>query len=358
MSPIKKSRKFEARSDLLKLACVGFVVAAVVAITPALSTPAMLSVVATLLLSPVVAAFERRGHSRGAAIAAIFGGTALVCGVIGFWAAHSLMAEWDSFRESAPQYFQATLARVGQAEASWKARYSFLESIKLTASLVAWGEATGKWFLNNGAALAGDLFTCLFVVPFLTSVLLKDGRSIRKRVFELVPNRFFEASFIITTKLTTALSDYIRAKLVEAFLVGLLTGIGLWMIGAPYVIVLSVISGVTNILPYIGPIIGVLPALLMILSDPAQSALLWPLVAVYTAVNLFDMVVIFPLLVAKLVNLHPMILIVAVMVGQQYYGLVGMLISIPIATGLKVVLHEIHSAIYDTGASRRIGASL
>ena len=65
------------------------------------------------------------------------------------------------------------------------------------------------------------------------------------------------------------------------------------------------------------------------------------------------MVVIFPVIVAKLVNLHPLLLIAVVAIGQQYYGLIGMLVSIPIATACKVILGEIHSAIYEQRSARR-----
>ena len=65
-----------------------------------------------------------------------------------------------------------------------------------------------------------------------------------------------------------------------------------------------------------------------------------------------DTIVIFPWVVAKLINLHPLLLIAIVSIGQTYYGLVGMLISVPIATALKVVIHEIYLAIYEYRPSR------
>jgi len=69
-------------------------------------------------------------------------------------------------------------------------------------------------------------------------------------------------------------------------------------------------------------------------------------ILVYLVANMTDLAFIFPILVAKLVNLHPIILIVAVIIGQNYYGLVGMLISIPIAAVIKIIVQEIYSAVY------------
>src|SRR5690606_35986445 len=129
-------------------------------------------------------------------------------------------------------------------------------------------------------------------------------------------------------------------------LVGLMTTVGLILIGAPYAAVLGVIAGVTNIVPYLGPFIGAIPGILIMAIEPHYRDLLWPTVIIYLIANIIDFVFIFPVIVAKLVDLHPLMLIGAVVVGQQYYGLVGMLVSIPIAAALKVILQEFYTIIY------------
>lgn len=325
-------------------------ICAVFFLSPALSTPTLLSIVASLFLSPVVAALDRRGYSRAVSLTAIFLTTFGLLGLMGFLSAQYLSSEWDGFRESAPRYFEQTVNKLRGLEAEWKSKYALLSQIQLTDSVIRWGEATGAWFLKNGPALMGQVLTCLFIVPLLTFGLVNDGPAMHRKILEMVPNRFFEGFFIATWKIVTSFSDYIRAKLIEALLVGLLTAAGLWLVNAPYVAVLGLIAGVTNILPYIGPVIGAVPGLLIVGFDPAHAHLFWPVVAVYGVANLIDNVVIFPVVVAKLVNLHPVILIVVVMLGQEYYGLVGMLISIPLATGVKIVTQEIYNAV-----SRRRG---
>jgi putative permease len=194
------------------------------------------------------------------------------------------------------------------------------------------------------------------LVPPLTFVMLNEGRSLRQRFFQLVPNRFFESFFLVSHQITAAISDYLRAKLVEALLVGVMTTAGLLLIDAPYALVLGIVAGITNIIPYAGPVLGLVPALLAVLFDHSGQGLLWPVLIVYVVANVIDTVVIFPLVVAKLVNLHPFLLIAVVAIGQRYYGLVGMLVSTPIATACKVILTEIHTAIYEQRPSRRSSA--
>lgn len=355
---MKMSFDANLRRDILKLLCVLIVISGAVGlflVNPALSTPTLLSIVVSMLLSPWVAALERRGYPRALSITILFllGGFVMAAG--GFAALRSVDTEWASFKANAPVYFQSSIQKLRELEISAKERFPFLSSAHPTDALVEWGRDTGKWFVTNGPKLMGDLISWMFLVPILTFVMLNDGRMMRRRVFQLVPNRFFETTFLMTHAISTALSDYLRAKLVEALLVGVMTTIGLAIVGAPYSIVLGVVAGVTNIIPYAGPVIGAVPGIMIVMLDPSHSHLVWPVTLVYSIANIIDMVVIFPVIVAKLVNLHPLLLIAVVIVGQQYYGLIGMLISIPIATAVKVVLIEIYSAVYEQkGARKRV----
>jgi putative permease len=347
----------QLRLDIIKLAFVAVAVvglAAIFIVSPALSTPTFLSVVISMILSPWVASLERRGLSRGISIVLIFAGIALILGTLGFWAAASFQAEWTSFKEKAPEHFHSAILGLRGIEEGAKARYPFLDSVHPTDSLLAWGQNTGRWFAENGAAMAASILTWILIVPPLTFVMLNDGRAMRQRFFHLVPNRFFESFFLVSNEITTAISDYLRAKLVEALLVGMMTMAGLLLVKAPYALVLGIGAGLTNIIPYIGPLIGAAPALLIALFDSSGQGLLWPVAIVYIAANVVDTVVIFPLVVAKLVKLHPLLLIAVVAIGQQYYGLIGMLISIPIATACKVIITEIYSAIYEQRSGRRV----
>jgi putative permease len=349
----KKPPESRLKIDLTRLACLLLALSApflVLYFVPGLMTPTLISVACTLVLSPIVEALERRGLSRTVSILVCFAGITVLLGGGSVWLTHSIRQEWDTLEQKAPAYFNATVAKLRTYEATLKERYPALESLHPTDSLVAAGQKTGALFLKHSPEIMGALATCLFIAPFLTFVLLRDGRSIRKRIFELVPNRFFESTFMMSSRIITSISDYIQAKLVEALLVGILVFGGLAMVNAPYSLVLGLIAGITNIVPYLGPIFGLIPAVLIVAFEPSYSSLFWPVIGVYTAANIIDNVVIFPVLVAKLVNLHPLILIIAVMIGGQYYGMVGMLVSIPVATALKVILQEVYSVVYDQGA--------
>ncbi|MGZ3698384.1 MAG: AI-2E family transporter, partial [Bdellovibrionota bacterium] len=172
------------KRDLIKLACLMATIAGAVGIfivTPALSTPTVLSIVIAMLLSPLVAALERRGWSRALAIAVIFLGFGAAFAVLAWWGIQGGQAEWYSFKEKAPEHFQTAITKLRAFETSMKGHYPFLQSVHPTDSLLGYGQNTGKWFVQNGPALVGSFVTWLFILPPLTFVMLNDGRAIRQR---------------------------------------------------------------------------------------------------------------------------------------------------------------------------------
>lgn len=351
---MNKSSDQYLRRDILKLICLGSAIAGTVAIfivNPSLSTPTLLSLGLSILLSPLVTTLERKGYSRTLAIIFIFSILSFIIFTFGFLGIQSFLNQWNLFKEKLPQEFQLFIFKLRTFETQLKYHYPFLKSIHPTDTILNWGYETSQWFVDHGPTLMGNIISSIFIIPPLTFVLLNEGRSIRKKFFQLVPNRFFESFFMITTDITTAISNYIEAKMIEATLVGLLVALGLALVKAPYAIVLGVFAGITNIVPYLGPLLGVVPPLFIAAFDTHQTGAALSVGLVYLIANLIDMMIIFPLIVAKLINLHPLLLIAVVAVGQQYYGLVGMLISIPLATALKVILHEIYTVVYEQHSS-------
>jgi putative permease len=350
------SLDLQFKRDLLKLAFLSLALlgtASVFMMAPSLSSPTLLAVVASMILSPGVSALERRGNSRNFSIFLIYLVILVIFISIGFWGMKTGMEEWSSFKIAAPDHFHSAIRNLRSFELYMKTQYSFLNSIHPTDTLLKAGNDTGKWFVDHGASLVGSLLSWILITPLLTWVLLSEGRKLRRRFFQLVPNRYFELYFLITFKVLTGVSDYLRAKLIEAVLVGFMVTVGLFIINAPYSVVLGILAGVTNIIPYVGPVFGAIPGIFLSTFDSGPpNAMVWGVTLVYLVANLVDTFLIFPLVVAKLINLHPLLLIAIVSIGQTYYGLVGMLISVPIATALKVVIHEIYIAIYEYRPAR------
>ena len=106
------------------------------------------------------------------------------------------------------------------------------------------------------------------------------------------------------------------------------------------------IAAVTNIIPYVGPVLGFVPALLFSLAEYGSGTTLGAIIILFVVANAIDIAIVFPILVSKVVDLHPLTVVVSVILGSQWLGMVGMIISIPFAAALKLIAQEIYKEIY------------
>ncbi len=195
-------------------------------------------------------------------------------------------------------------------------------------------------------ALMGSLLEWMVLTPVFLWFMLSAGSRVKTAFLNLVPNPWFERTYMLLHQFNGRFGDYIVAKAIEATILGGLVGMGLWIVGYPYAVLLAVVAGVTNILPYVGPLLGWLPALAVGALDSTGEANMLGMNIVFLLANLVDMTLVFPLLVSKIVNLHPLVVVGSVIVGSQAAGVAGMLLSIPAAVFLKLLLQQIHRSVY------------
>lgn len=336
--------------DSAKLLCLFGALAgsaAVFVVIPILFYSTLIALVLTTVLAPLVSSLERRTLSRTIAITGIFTLLGITLSILGGWGLQLGLSEWDSFKIKAPESFFTLITQLRIRESHLKAQFPYLEPLRFVESISQFGQETKKWFDDYGLSAASQFLTLSLLVPVISFILLKDGKNIQKFFLYLVPNRFFESFYQMSTEISIAISGFIRAKLIEAILVGLLVCIGMLLIRAPSPFILGALAGITNIIPYLGPLIGIIPGILLATSIQNPETIIYSMLVIYIIVNIIDTLIIFPLIVGKLIQLHPFVLIGAVIIGQKYYGLVGMLISVPITASLKAIFREIYAVVYE-----------
>ena len=150
-------------------------------------------------------------------------------------------------------------------------------------------------------------------------------------------------------RINNAIGLYIRGQIIDAGFVGVMTGVGLSLIGFPYAMVIGLIAGVGNLIPYLGPILGGIPAVFIIVVTPEWFGL-WPalsVLAVFFLVQLLESMVVYPLAVGGSVNLHPLIVILALLVGGEFGGILGMIVIIPLVAIMKVSFQVVYQYMRD-----------
>ncbi len=212
---------------------------------------------------------------------------------------------------------------------------------KLPQILMGFGKGIGKGVINT--------FSSFFFIIFITFFFLKDERAIKKGIIRLVPNKHFEMSLNIMDKIQRQLSSYLQGLFLAATSVGVTSIIGLFIIntffdaGVNYIVLIGVWAGFANLIPYVGPIAGAIPALFSVLmSQPPNLMLsLILVVVVFLTVQFIDNNLTSPLLVGKSVDMHPLIIFLTLMIGANLMGLLGMMFAVPVAGIIKVTFSEI-----------------
>ncbi len=203
-------------------------------------------------------------------------------------------------------------------------------------------EFFGSDFISRFPDYLSSVFEWLLLVPMFLYFFFRESGNFGAKLLEAIPNPIFEKTYVLFSHFNTKFGEYIIAKFVEAAILGTLVTLGLWIIGFPYPFILGFIAGVTNILPYIGPVIGFIPAFGIALLSKDPNVTMLGMVLVFTIANLIDMILVFPLLVSKIVNLHPIVVVVSIIVGSQLGGIVGMIVIIPFIAFFKILFKEIY----------------
>ncbi|MBD3393145.1 MAG: AI-2E family transporter [Chitinivibrionales bacterium] len=313
-----------------------------------LFVPLLASVLLTFVLDPVVDYFERRGLKRFWVIVGMYVFVVLAAAATVYFVLPRLVIEARTFAGDIPHYRAMIVRMLQTAQATIQDKFPQLPVPDLYQVLRARMPGAGTVDVDAFVAYTSSFFSILSVVvivPIVTFFLLADGHLIRKALLRMVPNRYFEMFFLLFHKITSALKFFIRGQCIDALAVGVMTAVGLAAIQLPYAIVIGIIAGLGNLIPYLGPIIGFLPAFFVVLVSP-EGLTMWMLakvIGVFALVQFIEGTFIYPIAVGKSVDLHPLVVIIGITVGGQLGGILGMLIAIPVISVAKVSLEVLHS---------------
>ncbi|MBI2505440.1 MAG: AI-2E family transporter [Candidatus Latescibacteria bacterium] len=185
----------------------------------------------------------------------------------------------------------------------------------------------------------------LVIVPFAVFFFLKEGRRLTHELIELVPNAHFELCLNLIYQINGQIGGYLRGQMLETGIVALLSVVALSLIGLPNAIPIGLMAGMANMIPYLGPLIGGITASVVALSTGGGGTMVLYVIIAFAIIQMLDNLVVQPLIVAKSVDLHPMLVMLVVSIGSQLLGIMGMLIAVPLTGILKVSTQTIYRGI-------------
>jgi predicted PurR-regulated permease PerM len=184
----------------------------------------------------------------------------------------------------------------------------------------------------------------LVIIPVATFYLLKDFDTLVKKAASRVPHKYKPGVSRFFGNLDTALSAFVRGQLTVAVIMGTIYSTGLFLVGAPMGVLIGLLAGLANIVPYLPVVVGLLPALILTYlqySDWQHVGMVAGLFAFGMAIEGF---VITPRTLEKAVGLHPVAVMASILMGAAFFGFIGVLLAVPTAAVVKVALMELDEA--------------
>jgi predicted PurR-regulated permease PerM len=182
------------------------------------------------------------------------------------------------------------------------------------------------------------------IVPFITFFILKDSKIIMRSLLQIVPNNYFEISYWIMKKVTVQLGRYVRGWIFDAAFIGIACGLGYYVIGVKNAMPLGLISGLGHLVPYFGPIIGGVPAIVISIIQYGDFSHAPSIILMILIVYTFDNGLVQPYVFSKSVGMHPLIIIFLLLIGSKLFGVIGVILAIPTTTVLVTLAKEIYFA--------------
>ena len=299
----------------------------------------LVGAVLAYLLSPLVDRLERRGLDRtlGAALLLVVGiGLGALVAVLAMPAVieqlSSLQTRWDNGEliTLVQDAEVALAARLGMDDAS---ELGLVQSIRDAVHPDA-GPLIG--YVPDALETIGNAV----VVPFVLFALLKDGPTIRKRLLAFVPNRYFEFAMTVVYKADANLGGYLRGQALIALLVGTSTALGLGVLGVDYYLVLGLVTGLANFVPYVGFVVSAGLTILVSVVTTGGTDQVASVVILYVVLQTIENVVFQPWITGKNVSMHPVLVLLAILIGGRIGGVMGMALGVPTAAVLKVLFLE------------------
>ncbi|MGG4468922.1 AI-2E family transporter [Paenibacillus alvei] len=303
--------------------------------------PFVLGAFITYLLHPIVEKIHEMGLHRGLAVAFIY---ILFFGGVGYGLYKCIPIFIEQMRElteNAPELanqYRSWIDYIQERTRAWpdnlqtkvdKGIESF--EVKLDGLLTK---------LIKGIMGFVNSFVIMMLIPFISFYMLKDIEAVKRAALLLTPNKWRESSVLFLKDVNQSLGSYIRGQLLVCFIIGSLSSISFYFFDLKYPLVLGIIIGITNVIPYFGPIIGAIPA--VIIASTMSVKMLIIVVIIIVVLQFLEGNILSPFIVGKSLHMHPLFIMFALLLGGEVGGIVGMVVVVPVLSILKVAIMHLH----------------
>ncbi|MBI5375662.1 MAG: AI-2E family transporter [Candidatus Schekmanbacteria bacterium] len=351
--PIKYPQKFLLRDLSLIIAFFILVITGIYYLRKPL-IPFFVASVFSYIVLPLVDGIERLGINRIIATALVFAilGSIIIGSMLNF--GPLLLNQIEDIKIKLPDYKvelqqeeKKIEDRVQSLQYYIQRQLPFLGNLHLLENVIP----TVLSYLSSSimdlpaVSTMFGLISIIVFVPFISFFLVLESRSIKKYLISLVPNRYFEVSVNFLYRINKQTEAYLGGVITEAIIVGILSAIGLYVLGINYFLFIAFIAAIFNVVPYLGPLSGALLAIVITLLDKGSFSTALRVIALFILIRLIDDLIVIPTVMSRTVKTHPVTVLLVILIGEYLLGIVGMVIAVPFFQVLKLIVKEIQGIV-------------
>jgi len=300
--------------------------------------PVVLAIAIIYLINPVVTRLQRRGLARWMGSCLSYLVLAGVLTLAGFLVVPSIASQGRDLGARFPTIYDGLVADAEQFAANVGLTKVDLPSFEELQARIGEGDfissRLGKITDITLGVLEGLLL--LILAPVVAFYVLLDLPKIKEKTMGLLPERHQAEVAHVARQLGTAVGGFLRGQLLVALIVGVMTSVGFWIVGLPFWLVIGMIAGFLNIIPFVGPWVGGALGVLTALATRDLQTALWALV-VAVVVQQIDNHFISPTVLRATVRLHPALIVLGLVAGASIAGFWGVLLTVPVMASFKII---------------------
>jgi predicted PurR-regulated permease PerM len=329
----EKEYPFYIKAATVLLALVLFCF--ILKILASILVPLAFAILISILLNPLFTRLDRRLNRIVAIMLTLLIATGIVAGLVYF-----LSTRVATFANDFPLIQQKLLTLLNQSQQWVEREFGFsmqnqVNSVKKTIS----GDNPGM--MSNTLGTVVGILGVLFLMPVYIFLLLYYKPLILNFLFEVFSEEHSLRVAEILSQTKAAIQSFMVGLMWETLIVAALNSIALLLIGVPNAIVIGVIGGILNILPYVGGLIAIGLAVLMSLISSNDASTIFLIIGAYTVIQFIDNNILVPRIVSSKVQINALISIVVVLLGGLLWGLSGMFLSIPLVAVCKIIFDRV-----------------
>lgn len=303
----------------------------------------VLSLILAYLLNPIVDFLKKKNIPGLWSVILVYIIIFLVIFIFSFVLFPKIIRELKNIGSILPDYLNKIYEYVDRVQNKYYSNFKnlppqfdgirdiFEENINSLESIVI------KW-IEKFADVTTNMFSKIFtliLVPIISFYFLKDKEFFKKKIYLTIPKTHRSEVVKLFKEIDKSISQFVRGRIIVGAFVGITTTIALFILNIDFAFSIGMLAGIADIIPYFGPVIGIIPAVFFALLKRPLKAL-WVII-IFTIIQQTENNIITPKVVGESVGIHPVTVILSLILGGGFFGILGMILAIPVVAVVKIL---------------------